>query len=265
MLYEPYIAAEQLQIKTVTHVRELPEHDEHIRDLLGETAEDTIQRLHQLSNFFIANSALTASWIRNDAVTSVIYNKVKIPSPVEFNRVSESLQVCMLSSNIQKKGIEDCFKIAAFLKGKPIKLNLYGPETHELKALLEIAKNDNLNIEFKGYTNDPYLAIQQNEVVICLSWFQESFGRTAAEAMINGRIVVGYHWGALSEIVDDSCGVLVPFRDIEGIANALNDLVENHAKRKQLSNNARVRAEKLFTSGPYQAALRDTFESILQA
>ena len=261
MLFEPYIAAKKSAVKTVTHVRELPEQDKHIRELLSETANETRLRLNDWSDYFIANSNFTAHWVNSPPKTFVLYNKVSTPEksiPIDIN---SPLKVCMLSSNLQKKGVEDFFRIAHLCLGTNIQFSLYGPITNDVKNA--VAKYPCDNVKMMGYVDDSNEAIIQNDVVLCLSWFQESFGRTAAEAMINGRVVVGYDSGAISEVVGD-CGMLFPFKKTDLLAERLKAISVVKKDLEQLASQAFSRAKLMYSEEAYLSRFQKVLVEILK-
>ena len=62
----------------------------------------------------------------------------------------------------------------------------------------------------------------------------EPFGVVFAEALFAGVPVVTTNMGGAPEIVDDSCGRLVPPRDLDALAAALGELISNAALRASL-------------------------------
>ena len=62
----------------------------------------------------------------------------------------------------------------------------------------------------------------------------EPFGVVFAEALLAGVPVVTTNMGGAPEIVDDSCGRLVPPRDLGALAAALGELISNAALRASL-------------------------------
>lgn len=262
MLLEPYLAARMASVKTVTHIRELPEHDEHIQGLLRETPEQTKNRLLQYSDYFISNSLLTAGWMEPDERSFIVYNKVfGVAQPSNID-IRQPLRVCMLSSNTKKKGIEDFFEIAQKCENTNIDFNLFGPITEDVKqAALNYPVE---NVTLCGFVKDSAEAITKNDVVLCLSWFQESFGRTAAEAMINSRVVVGYDWGAISEVVTNEGGILVPFRDTSLIAETLRSFANNKKNLLGYVTAAKQRAESFFSESAYNAKLKAVLLEIIK-
>jgi glycosyltransferase involved in cell wall biosynthesis len=110
----------------------------------------------------------------------------------------------------------------------------------------------NLRIDVRifsgGYVADPAQALAEVDVVINLSRFQESFGRTVLEAMASARPVVGYAWGALPELVVNSqTGFLVPFGDTEAVAARLLQLQQRPELKVGMGLAGRERALACFS------------------
>tara|TARA_Y100001956_G_scaffold78101_1_gene89369 strand:- start:2575 stop:5364 length:2790 start_codon:yes stop_codon:yes gene_type:complete len=261
MLLEPYLAASDISINTLTHVRELPEHDSHLRSVLKETATESRTRLLENSSYFVANSCLTASWLDAGDRTAVVYNRVNSPGNTEPVQITAPLKVCMISSNTLKKGIDDFFHIAKQCEHTEIEFNLYGPVTEEVKRA--IATSEPRNIKVHGYIQEVSSALSRNDVVLCLSNFKESFGRTAAEAMSCGRVVVGYDWGAINEVVDPASGILVPFKKSDLVVAHLLNFSVDKSKLLFYGSNARKRANEMFSESVYSQAMKKVLEKII--
>ena len=73
----------------------------------------------------------------------------------------------------------------------------------------------------------------------------EPFGIVLVEALAAGLPVVTSSLGGAMEIVDDTCGVLVPPRDRFALASALRMLVEDEACRARLAGAGPSRARRL--------------------
>jgi glycosyltransferase involved in cell wall biosynthesis len=82
------------------------------------------------------------------------------------------------------------------------------------------------------------------EVAVSPSLF-EGFGFPAAEAMACGLPLVAARGGALPEVVGDA-GVLVPARDAQALAMAINTLLGDSPRRRQLGRTARARIQTRF-------------------
>ena len=73
----------------------------------------------------------------------------------------------------------------------------------------------------------------------------ESFGITFVEALSAGIPVVTTAMGGALEIVDETCGLLVPPRDAQALAAALRRLLGDEALRIRLGRQARIRRREL--------------------
>jgi glycosyltransferase involved in cell wall biosynthesis len=73
----------------------------------------------------------------------------------------------------------------------------------------------------------------------------EPFGVVFVEALAAGLPVVTAGAGGACEIVDDSCGVLVPPRDPRALAAELRPLIEDDSRRARLAAAAPARARRL--------------------
>jgi len=73
----------------------------------------------------------------------------------------------------------------------------------------------------------------------------EPFGLSFVEALAAGLPVVSTMLGAIPEIVDDTCGVLVAPRAPEEVASALSQLLGDPDRRQRLAHGARARAAAL--------------------
>ena len=248
-LIEPLSAAKKADIPSIMHVRELVEFDKDLSDVLKETSQQTHARVIASSDYFIANSKETAHWLKEPERTTVIYNCVDTPS-IRVSMPSPPLKICMLSSNVKKKGVEDFFKVASLCKeNSDIQFTIYGPITNDVT--MAIKRFGDVNVKVAGYVEKPKEAMVEHHIVLALSHFKESFGRTVAEAMSLGRVVVGYDWGAVSELVDKQSGILVDYKSTKGVVDAILDLERNPKLVASMGNFAAKRASELFS--------RDTF------
>jgi glycosyltransferase involved in cell wall biosynthesis len=73
----------------------------------------------------------------------------------------------------------------------------------------------------------------------------ESFGNVFVEALSYGLPVVTTNIGGAKEIVNDSCGILVPLDQPEALSESLRRLIEDEKMRAQLGDAGVRRAEEL--------------------
>lgn len=247
-LWEPLLAAKEVGIKSVVHVRELPPYDPDLCSLLGATSLEIRDFVISLPDTVIANSNTTAKYLNTSENVHVIGNVIDSELFVGENiRENSPLIASMISSNITKKGIADIFEVAQKCAKSRAEINfyIYGPKTPELSTLLENYAEK--NVHFKGYTNDRINVLSKSDFVLSLSHFQESFGRSVLEGMASGCIVVAYDWGAVPEILSDNEGLLIEYKRPDIVAEKLIQLSRQPQVRALLSLNARKKAMENFS------------------
>ncbi len=273
VLHEPYVAAKRAGIPSLVHVRELPKHDAALCELLGAAPEEVVTQVHAQADVIIANSQCVdeAFTLPSGVPICVVPNTIDMPPllslpPVRFKpgeRVG-GVRVGMLSSNVAKKGIEDIEAMARHLQSlAPFAVVvLYGTRTPEVEKLLSRQRQGRApaNIHFAGYVERPEQALAELDIVVNLSRFQESFGRTVLETMAAGRPVVAYRWGALGElVVDGETGYLVPYGEPYAAAKQVALLAAAPAQCRRFGQAAQRRAETYFSPAELVAALAKAY------
>jgi len=103
-------------------------------------------------------------------------------------------------------------------------------------------------------------------VAIVPSFF-EGFGFPASEAMACGLAVIANAAGALPEVVGSSgeAGLLVPQRNAEAMAKAMQDILSDPAKTERMGRAARRRVERIFQWSEAASRLALVFEETIRA
>ena len=115
---------------------------------------------------------------------------------------------------------------------------------------------------FAGQSDEPLAALAAMDVVVNCSE-NEPFGRVLIEAMACRRPVVAFRSGAVPEIVvDGSTGLLVPFGDVTGLAEAVYDLVRNHTRAEAYGEAGRHRAASQFSLRASTAAIEALYAEL---
>jgi glycosyltransferase involved in cell wall biosynthesis len=256
VLYEPLLAARALHLPVTVHVRELPEHDPALCETLGASAAQIRDFVLFHADTFIANSQTVARYLAVPERCCVVPNSIDLAQwPLLPPTNKPRLQVALISSNLPKKGLFDAVELARLCSEQGIAADilLFGPQNHYIQELQQQSLPENLF--FCGYQASAQAAIAQADIVLNLSHFQESFGRTVLEAMAAGRVVITYDWGALTELVATGCGVLVPYQDVTAVAAALAQLSHQPQLRQTIIRRAREHVEKNFTADHIVSAL----------
>ncbi len=103
------------------------------------------------------------------------------------------------------------------------------------------------------------------DVVVCAPWY-EPFGIVPLEAMASGVPVVASAVGGLTDsVVDGVTGILVPPRDPAAIADALEGLLADPARRRRLGRAGRDRMEHGYAWSTVAARTAEAYRAAIQA
>ncbi len=118
-----------------------------------------------------------------------------------------------------------------------------GPERARLERMVQ-ALSLKGKVEFLGRVDEDrkHQLLSQCLVFIMPSTF-ESYGIAAAEAMTYGKPVIASKIGGLPEVVDNG-GILVPPKDPQALAEAMNKLLSDTKERRSLGRTAKQRSER---------------------
>ena len=268
MLREPLIAAVNCGVQSVVHARELIHQDKWLAQVIGESPDDIVEQTLGRADWIMANSQATANTFFKQDKTFVVPNTIDTQELLMSNVVDyKKVRFGIISSNIPKKGIHDIVALARACKKTVPNANflIIGPETDLIREL-RISQAEGripITIEFSGYANSPRDAIQKANVVLSLSHFAESFGRTVLEAMAARRPVIAYRWGAIPElVVDNVTGYLIPYRQPELAEHAVKMLCLNRKQIYKMGIAAQRVAQDRYSKDQYAKYLRNAYEKI---
>ncbi|WP_252107675.1 MULTISPECIES: glycosyltransferase [unclassified Halomonas] len=275
VLQEPYVAARREGISALVHVRELPVHDRSLCEQLGAQPAELVAHVHEHADIIVANSRFTARAFKPRGGRRLQAPAVRVvPNTIDMTALlalPESIvdgprrfRVGMLSSNVAKKGLEDVEVMAWRLQtlAPDVEVVLYGPATSLIESLQKRQSIGQApaNIRYAGYVETPDEALSQLDIVMNLSRFQESFGRTVLEAMAAGKPVVAYRWGAIPElVVNRETGFLVPVGNARAVARKLAFLSRSPERCLHMGRAGRSRAVKLYSAERLKSALFDSY------
>ncbi len=268
MLREPLVAARKLSVPSIAHVRELISFDPDLCQYIGESPDIINEQVKMAADYIFANSFTTAKCVSKPEATFVVPNTVDTTTYDMENIIDPNdITVALISSNIPKKGVTDFIDIAKQLKHlQNVRFLLVGPVNDYIYELIQEQLEGRLpnNIEFTGYFDSPVDAIAKANIVLNLSAFQESFGRTVAEAMASRRPVLAYDWGALSELIEDGeTGYLVPFKDNQAVAEKLESLCNSPQAIAEMGEKGRKAVLEKFDTSAYSRRVDLAYSMIL--
>lgn len=133
----------------------------------------------------------------------------------------------------------------------------------ELPRCLALARELDVGpfVEPLGVIRDPESVLPNLHLLLQPSG-SESFGLAALEAMSCGVPVVGYRVGGLPEVVlDGETGALVPFQDVDRLADRASELLADPSRRTNFARASRERAVALFSMERSVAIHEDVYRS----
>lgn len=148
-----------------------------------------------------------------------------------------------------------------------MELLLIGPDNEHVAGLRKQQSLGLLppNIRFAGYAQSPVIALSQVNIVVNLSHFEESFGRTVLEAMAARRPAVAYQWGAIPELIEHGfTGFLTPHRNAEAVAAHILWLSHNREALVQMGEAGRRSAQERYGQEKMAGQLQAAYTKILQ-
>jgi glycosyltransferase involved in cell wall biosynthesis len=110
--------------------------------------------------------------------------------------------------------------------------------------------------EVLGQLDDPIPLLDRADIVVAPSTLPDPFPTVILEAMRSARAVVASDHGGAPEMLDHgSSGILVPPRDSEALAAAIERLIDDPGLRAALGGQARARFELEYREDRFLAAI----------
>jgi len=194
---------------------------------------------------------------------------------IVFNSSAPSTTLLYPANYIQGKGHEFALESFARISKKhpEWKLKFFGGDMGLEKNkqfkndLIALASRLTIDDQVEWHTFADKISEEYLKAAIVLNFSEsESFSLTCLEAMFYGRPVIATRSGGPSEIIDhNESGILVGVKDVDAMANALDELMGNSEKREHMSRTAYERVRQKFShentveklGEVYRAAIKD--------
>ncbi|MCK5296339.1 MAG: glycosyltransferase family 4 protein, partial [Alphaproteobacteria bacterium] len=211
---------------------------------------------------FLLNRKNSRLIVQNEDDSSLFINK-KIVNPERIVKIKGSgvdtvkykpmiepdgiVTASIVSRMLWDKGVGELVEAAEILKNRNVKIcivligdtDLANPRTIPIKTLKQWQKT----IEWRGYTED-IADIWKNSHIAVLPSYREGMPKSLLEAAACGRPMITADVAGCRELVKhEENGLLVPVKDAESLANALERLANDVDLRKKLGKNARKSIE----------------------
>ena len=265
------IAAEELGISHIWHIREYGEQDHSLSFILEK--KERFEYISRNSKFVIFNSHAIKEYYSSCAdfkSSAVIYNNVSVRE-VAHNRKDlftnkNSLHVIVVGMIQEGKGQKDAILAIKELKkeGYDVELAIIG-NTIDVKYEEEcrnIVEEESLDdrVHIIGYLDNAFPAMQESDAVLVCSR-NEAFGRVSIEAMLAGKPVIGTNRGGTVELITDGVtGLLYEPGDYQQLKEKIKVLIDNPGKRRKMGEEGYKFVIGRFSQDKYSRKSKDIID-----
>ena len=160
--------------------------------------------------------------------------------------------ISLVSRLLSDKGVHEFVSAADILHRRNISakfliaggLDLKNPTGLTINDLKKLKKNR--NIKFLGHRKNISL-LYANSHIICLPSYREGFPKSLIEAAAASRAVITTNVpGCRDSIIPNKTGLLVPVKNANKLANAIQFLIENPKIRKSMGKAGRKLAKNQY-------------------
>jgi glycosyltransferase involved in cell wall biosynthesis len=224
---------------------------------------------------YICNSRFTASQLSTSARVEVIYYPVmppgQAPAHLTNPRTHAPIVIIQVSRMEAWKGQRVLIEALGQLRDDPswecwqIGGAQRPAESRYLGSLEAAADRLGVTdrIRFLGHRSDVAALLGSADIFCQPNVDGEAFGISFIEALHAGLPVVTSSIGGAVEIVDASCGVLVPPNDPSALAEALSELLANRHERERLGRGGPARARALCDPSTQMKAIAHLLGSVV--
>jgi glycosyltransferase involved in cell wall biosynthesis len=183
--------------------------------------------------------------------TSVVYYGIEDPLPSRIASVpSQKLCIAYVGRLVPEKGVPVLLEAAKILKaeGREFEVRLIGDggERSKLENIIHTEELESCTTITGFLTGHAFAsALQDVNVVVMPSMWEETAGLAAIEQMMRGRVVIAADIGGLTEVLGDT-GLKFPPGNAVSLADCLRSLIENPALMGSYGQKARSRALQFF-------------------
>lgn len=180
--------------------------------------------------------------------------------PFDFKTLGipeDSLVVVLAGTNVKNKRISDFIRSFRYLAThRKVHYVILGRDTNarDLKRHKSQSPFSD-HIHLLGLRSDAISLIKGSHLYVQTS-LSEGFGRAISEAMSVGKPIVMTDAGGCVELIDKSCGIVIPVKNPRALASAISTLINDNKLRHQMGINARKRIKTKYH-------INDTIEDTL--
>jgi glycosyltransferase involved in cell wall biosynthesis len=149
-------------------------------------------------------------------------------------------------------------EIHCIVVGQP---NAYQQKLEQIVEELDLSRH----VTFTGFRRD-VAEVMSSIDILAVPSLTEGFGRVLIEGMACGKPIVAFSVDAVPEIVlDRENGLLVHKEDVEGLAEAILELVHDPEQRQEMGQKGKKRVEELFRLDDHVRQVQLIYEEVMGA
>ncbi len=180
--------------------------------------------------------------------------------------------VLMPTRLVREKGISVFIEAAQILKSKRIKarfaiaggITKHNPRAISKTEMEEMVKDR--NVEWLGRVEDMPALLKKAAIIVYPSYYGEGVPRVLLEAAAVGRPIITTDHPGCREAVDDRIsGLLVPIKDANATAAAIESLLNDPKKRMEMGRHGRQKAESNFDIDRIVSLTADIYKKVIQS
>lgn len=159
----------------------------------------------------------------------------------ELNLADSDVLLLSMAEFSPRKRPQDLLNALAKLANPQIHLALagIGPLQSSMQVLAE-KLGIGQQVHFLGFRTDIPILIKASQGVLLVSQ-QEGLPRSIMEAMCIQTPVIGTDIRGTRDLLEDGCGLIVPLGDVEAIANAMDQIISDPTKAREITTKAKAK------------------------
>ncbi len=194
------------------------------------------------------------NYVRYEQTHLVISSGVDLDKFKPVPEPQSDLPIALMPTRlVHEKGVSIFVEAARMLHSKGIKARYQiagGLTTHNPRAISEVEMQAYIKdgiVEWLGRVDDMPAVLSSAAVIVYPSYYGEGVPRVTIEGCAMGRpIITTNHPGCKETVPNGENGFLVPVRNVEATAKAMERLLTDRALRQQMGKESRHLAEQAF-------------------
>lgn len=178
-------------------------------------------------------------------------------------------QVVMATRLVHDKGVAVFVEAARLLKKRGVnaRFQIAGGLTHDNPLAITQKQMDDMvadgAVEWLGKVSDMPALFTASNLIVYPSYYGEGVPKVLLEAAASGRAIITTNHPGCREVVHHGMnGLLVPIKDAEAAADAIEELLQDAPRRKLMGLKGRARAENEFDVRKIVAETLKVYETI---